>query len=261
MAEKKLKFKYIWDERMIDLGLRGNELLVYAVISSHSQNKQGVYYGNYDYLATVTGASIRAVKGVIERLAERGLIDKKCLHTEGAIIKNALSAASAEIAPDSECRNCTRASAESAPVASAEIALDTYYKDNNINTLSTEVDRDARARKQIQNFIKNYGCQESDLTAWFELRKRRKDSKKETKGNDILTDNEEKYFFEQVKAAGISVAEAVHTVAGSSWYGFKAEYINKNNKNYGQNRTEEIDRLHHAKAGAFKSVGNTCDWE
>ena len=65
---------FVFTEEMRDLGLTGNDLLVYAVINGYSQGEQGCYYGSREYLCEITGAAERTIKRSIKRLSDDGLI-------------------------------------------------------------------------------------------------------------------------------------------------------------------------------------------
>lgn len=67
----------IQQEMRDDLGLKGNELLVYAFINGYSQEGQGCYYGSLANLQRVCGiASRQTAIDVLKSLTEKGLIAK-----------------------------------------------------------------------------------------------------------------------------------------------------------------------------------------
>lgn len=59
-----------------DLGLKGNELLVYAIIHGFSQDGKSVFTGSLQYLADWTNSTKRAVMNVLKNLIDKGLIEK-----------------------------------------------------------------------------------------------------------------------------------------------------------------------------------------
>lgn len=59
------------------LNLSGNELLVYATIYGFSQEENNCYSGGRQYLADWIGASVKTVQCALDRLIEKGLIDKR----------------------------------------------------------------------------------------------------------------------------------------------------------------------------------------
>jgi len=60
-----------------ELGLKGNELLVYAIIYGFSQTKGQVFNGSLQYLADWTNSTKQGVLKNLKSLVEKGLIEKK----------------------------------------------------------------------------------------------------------------------------------------------------------------------------------------
>lgn len=60
-----------------ELGLKGNELIIYAVIYGFSQDGENWYSGGQQYLAEWTQTTKKTVRSVIENLIAKGFIDKK----------------------------------------------------------------------------------------------------------------------------------------------------------------------------------------
>lgn len=60
-----------------DLHLKGNELLVYAIIYGFSQAEEQVFSGSLQYLADWVGASKQGVSKNLKSLVEKGLIEKR----------------------------------------------------------------------------------------------------------------------------------------------------------------------------------------
>lgn len=63
-------------EWMIDIGLRGNRLLVYAVIYGYSRNG-GWFQGSASYLCKRTGMSDKGVRKVLRSLCDDGFLQKR----------------------------------------------------------------------------------------------------------------------------------------------------------------------------------------
>jgi hypothetical protein len=60
-----------------DLQLKGNDLLVYAVVYGFSLGKNGWYNGSIKYLSDYTGASRRTVMDCLKTLTNQGLLIKQ----------------------------------------------------------------------------------------------------------------------------------------------------------------------------------------
>lgn len=74
---------YTITQWMQELGLRGTELNVYAIIFGYSQEADGCFYGTRSTLAKRCGVSSkRTIDAALESLLKKGLIEKKIL-TQG----------------------------------------------------------------------------------------------------------------------------------------------------------------------------------
>lgn len=59
-----------------ELDLKGNELLVYAIIYGFTQDKKQVFSGSLQYLSDFTGASKRTIQDTLQSLVCKGLLIK-----------------------------------------------------------------------------------------------------------------------------------------------------------------------------------------
>ena len=76
-----MSFYYTVQDWMLagGLGLKGNELSIYAIIHGYSQRGQGCYYGSSAFLGEMLGLTKPTVLGILNGLTKRGLLRK----TEG----------------------------------------------------------------------------------------------------------------------------------------------------------------------------------
>jgi len=77
MAVKKGTYINIQSFMVNDLKLKGNELLIYAIIFGFSQDKESKFTGSIQYLADWTNSSKRGVMNCLKSLVEKGLITKE----------------------------------------------------------------------------------------------------------------------------------------------------------------------------------------
>lgn len=70
-----------------ELGLKGNELTVYAIIYGFSQDGESVYKGGYGYLADWTGLSENGARNIVKELVAKGLL-KELKTMVGGILVN-----------------------------------------------------------------------------------------------------------------------------------------------------------------------------
>lgn len=79
MAESKVKrenFIHIGGWMLTDLHLKGNELLIYAIIYGFSQDGEQTFSGSLQYLADWTNSTKQGVSKSLKSLVDKGLIDK-----------------------------------------------------------------------------------------------------------------------------------------------------------------------------------------
>lgn len=60
-----------------DLGLKGNELLVYAIIYGFSQDEENVFSGRRKYLADWLKVDVKSISRILNSLTDKGVIMKE----------------------------------------------------------------------------------------------------------------------------------------------------------------------------------------
>ena len=60
-----------------ELGLKGNELIVYAIIHGFSQDDASCFHGSVSYLQAWTLLSYPAVHTILKNLVAKGLLEKQ----------------------------------------------------------------------------------------------------------------------------------------------------------------------------------------
>ena len=60
-----------------DLDLKGNELLVYALIHGFSQEAQGCFFGSLEYISRACGCARNTTISTLKNLVEKGLLRKR----------------------------------------------------------------------------------------------------------------------------------------------------------------------------------------
>ena len=102
------------------LGLKGNDLVVFAFINGYSQGGHGCYYGSLDYLQDVCGISRRTAIDILGSLQEKGYIQKTDVFVFGGRRTGySVSAEIAQMCADSapaEVQKLHKSSAEIAPI-------------------------------------------------------------------------------------------------------------------------------------------------
>lgn len=74
---RKLGYIHIEGWMREELDLKGNELLVYALIHGFSQEEQGCFFGSLDYISRMCGCTRPTAIETLKKLRDRGLIHKR----------------------------------------------------------------------------------------------------------------------------------------------------------------------------------------
>lgn len=114
----------ITEEMRTSLGLKGNELLVFAIINGYSQSQQGCFYGSLAYLQELTGAaSKRTMLNTLQDLVAKGYIIKREMMVDG--VRRVFYSVA-----ERWCKKCTGGGAENAPGGMAIFAPNNKGIDN-----------------------------------------------------------------------------------------------------------------------------------
>ena len=99
MADSKVKrdnYLTIQGWMLTDLGLKGNELLIYACIYGFSQLDNQVFSGGRQYLADWTNSTKKSVDKCLKSLCERGLLERKEYLSNGMKLVDYIAARGSE---------------------------------------------------------------------------------------------------------------------------------------------------------------------
>lgn len=66
-----------------ELGLKGSELQVYAVVHGFSQGEQGCFYGSLQCIADTCGFTRQTAINTLEKLCQKGLLKKREIKENG----------------------------------------------------------------------------------------------------------------------------------------------------------------------------------
>lgn len=80
---KKTNYVVITGEMITELGLKGNELLIYALINGFCQDEESQFYGSLAYLMEFTSLSKQGVINTLNSLMRKGLIEKNQTEING----------------------------------------------------------------------------------------------------------------------------------------------------------------------------------
>lgn len=103
---------YTVTQSMVQLGLRGTELNLYAVLYGYSQKGDGCYYGTRSELMNRCGvSSLRTIDAAIDSLIKKGLLSKISVIKEGhevvAYSTRSMAEEGVQKLHTLPCKNCT----------------------------------------------------------------------------------------------------------------------------------------------------------
>jgi predicted transcriptional regulator len=126
---------------IVELGLSGNELLCYSLIYGFTQDKETEFRGSLNYVASALNVTKQNAKKIIDRLIDRGLIEKREMFFSGVkfchYVANRYGVA--EIATG-RVQNNNGGVAEIATGGVAKTATNIDNKDNSIDKIEDTAD-------------------------------------------------------------------------------------------------------------------------
>lgn len=126
---------------IVELGLSGNELLCYSLIYGFTQDKETEFKGSLYYISSALNVTRQNAKKIIDRLIDRGLIEKREMFFSGVkfchYVANRYGVA--EIATG-RYQNNNRGVAEIATVGVAKTATNIDNKDNSNDRIKDNAD-------------------------------------------------------------------------------------------------------------------------
>ncbi len=217
-----------------DLRLKGNELILYAIIFGFSQDGKSEFYGSLSYIQKMLNISKNTVIKSLKSLTQKGFVIRTSESRYKAVIKTnggetelggCRNSTSAETEPGG-CRKCTSIGAETEPLASA------VSEPNNNNTNNTNYNNTHTHKKEkfsALNFLKSKLNLNTELLQEVILiRKKRKAENTERALNN---------FCEQIKKANMQSDDTIEHIiefylGEVVWQGFRSEWYIKNSNDY-----------------------------
>lgn len=190
-------------QEMREMGLKGNELIAFAVINGFSQNGQGSFHGSLASLQEMCGiASRQTMIDVLKSLVEKGLVNKTEVTLNG--VKNVSYAVCPKIGQGVQKMD------KGCPKNGHNI------KDN-INISPTEIiNNNKDVRFDFKKSLLEIGVSPQVAEDWLKVRKTKKAANTETAFKRIQ---------HEIELSGLSADECITIAVERSWQGFKAEWV------------------------------------
>lgn len=210
----------ILDWMVSELGLRGNELLVYALIYGFSQDGESEFTGSIQYICKRTGAGRTTVVETLARLKSKGVIEArnyKVSNVTFCAYKSTIRKGGADF--DGVVRNLYKGSTETVQGGSTETVhnnKDINNKDNNKD--KKNISKDISKKFDVMRYMTDRNVPESVATDFIELRKVKRAP---------LTETALKGIEREAAKARISLGTAIEVCCANGWQGFRAEWYKK----------------------------------
>lgn len=196
-------------QEMREMGLKGNELIVFAVINGFSQNGNGCYHGNLAALQEMCGiASRQTITDILKSLLDKGFINKTEVTLNG--VKNIVYSVCPKIGQGFQKLDIDVQKLDKVCPKNGHI----YNNDNNISP--TEINNNKGKRFEFKKSLIEIGVHPEVAEDWMQVRKAKKASNTETAFKRIKS---------EIEKSGLSANECITIAVARSWQGFQAEWV------------------------------------
>lgn len=196
-------------QEMREMGLKGNELIVFAVINGFSQNGNGSFHGSLAALQEMCGiASRQTITDILKSLVDKGFINKTEVTLNGVknisysvCPKNGQGVQKMDMDVQKLDRGCPK---------NGHIYI------NDINISPTEINNNKGKRFDFKNSLIEIGVSPEVAEDWMQVRKAAKATSTETAFNRIK---------HEIEKSGLSANECITIAVSRSWRGFQADWV------------------------------------
>lgn len=196
-------------QEMREMGLKGNELIVFAVINGFSQNGNGSFHGSLAALQEMCGiASRQTITDILKSLVDKGFVNKTEVTLNGvknisysACPKNGQGVQKMDKGVQELDRGCPK---------NGHIYI------NDINISPTEISNNKGKRFDFKNSLIEIGVSPEVAEDWMQVRKAAKATNTETAFNRIK---------HEIEKSGLSANECITIAVSRSWRGFQADWV------------------------------------
>ena len=211
-----------------ELHLSGNELLAYGLIAGFSHDGESQFSGTLEFIGDALNVTKRGAIKIIDRLIERGLVDKTTSRDPQGHCVNYYRVTYYDNIPGEQSSlgqvNKMHIPGEQSSLGQvnnvhpAPLEYKNKTKDRlNIGVTPAEQDKPAKPVKfDYKQWLLEHDVPEATANDWLQVRKAKKASN---------TLSAAAALEREAGKAGITIAEAVQLCAENSWQGFRAEYL------------------------------------
>lgn len=212
-------------QEMREMGLKGNELIVFAVINGFSQNGNGSFHGNLASLQEMCGiASRQTITDILKSLIEKGFIKKTEVTINGlknisysTCPKNGHDVQKVDMSVQKMDKGCPK---------------NGHIYNNDINISPTEIINNKGKRFDFKQSLIEIGVSPEVAEDWMHVRKTKRAANTETAFNRIV---------HEINKSGLSANECITIAVSRSWQGFQADWVANQQRQRPQAKMSVLD--------------------
>lgn len=211
-------------QEMREMGLKGNELIVFAVINGFSQNGNGSFHGSLAALQEMCGiASRQTITDILKSLVDKGFINKTEVTLNGVknisysvCPKNGHGVQKMDMGVQKLDRGCPK---------------NGHIYNNDINISPMEINNKGK-RFDFKNSLIEIGVSPEVADDWMQVRKAKRASNTETAFRRIKN---------EIDKSGLSANECITIAVARSWQGFQADWVANQQRSRPTGRVSVLD--------------------
>ena len=211
-------------QEMREMGLKGNELIVFAVINGFSQNGNGSFHGSLAALQEMCGiASRQTITDILKSLVDKGFINKTEVTLNGVknisysvCPKNGHGVQKMDMGVQKLDRGCPK---------------NGHIYNNDINISPMEINNKGK-RFDFKNSLIEIGVSPEVADDWMQVRKTKRASNTETAFRRIKN---------EIDKSGLSANECITIAVARSWQGFQADWVANQQRSRPTGRVSVLD--------------------
>ena len=228
---------------ILDLQLKGNELIVFAIINGYSQDGESCFSGHLARLQEWTSLSKQSIITILSSLQEKGLITKFPVTINGVNRTGYRAVKVVKKLDQPKKSKVKKLDQEGQKTLPPKVKKVDPIKDSVNDSKKTDDSVTDISEEEFLTAILGLGVSEQTAYDWMKVRKAKR-AKCTVSAVDFVTKE-----IEKAKKYGHTAEECIALSAANSWQGFQAKYIvpelNKKDKT---NHKDQVSSIPYSKS-------------
>ena len=204
---------------ILDLQLKGNELIVFAIINGYSQDGESCFSGHLARLQEWTSLSKQSIITILSSLQEKGLITKFPVTINGVNRTGYRAVKVVKKLDQPKKSKVKKLDQEGQKTLPPKVKKVDPIKDSVNDSKKTDDSVTDISEEEFLTAILGLGVSEQTAYDWMKVRKAKR-AKCTVSAVDFVTKE-----IEKAKKYGHTAEECIALSAANSWQGFQAKYI------------------------------------